>query len=39
MVPDPKDIETIDPYMFAAVTSITALYHILSTLNMLPCTC
>lgn len=39
MVPDPKDIETIDPYMMAAVTSISALYYVLTTMNMIPCTC
>lgn len=39
MMPDPKDMKTLDPYMLAAVTSITALYHIFSTMNMLPCVC
>jgi hypothetical protein len=37
MIPDPKD--TVDPYMLAAVTTMTALYHILSTMNLIPCTC
>jgi len=39
MMPHPKDLETIDPYMFAAVTSLTAMYHILATLNVVPCIC
>lgn len=39
MVPDPKDVETIDPYMLVAVTSMTVMYHVLSTMNLLPCTC
>lgn len=36
MVPDPKDVETIDPYMLAVVTSISALWYMV---HALPCTC
>lgn len=39
MLPDPKDIETIDPYMMATVTTISALYYILSTMDIVPCVC
>jgi hypothetical protein len=39
MVPDPKDVESIDPYMLAAITALYAICHVLTTMNMTPCTC